>query len=514
LRNSFFLVIPKQTDNPQRLKEFDGKILDQWISELPIANPLLASRLVYDYITELNTIKMPAQLRLDSLEKLRPSFQAIEEYLRSRLIKTDFPKEESEKKTFRFLVALEKEFTLCYWIVLKELTGKSVSWFQGKNIALSLHRTLMGLSDIIKSHLILGIPIPDWIWIDLHSLYKMSVKLKVHSHQIPLNDDINAPNKSSSPEEIYITTILLVLADPKGLMQREIKLVSNFIQTLSSLVVFNSKPVFGQPKHCIILLDEDKAPFFQVNTEVDSESVLLYVDLTALYQSLDLRKIGPNIAESRFTASDLAGNTTDKLTLELLDYLKKRWSGIPLESASLFGDRLDRYIAIGLTATYKLQKSLELDEDEEDLELIAQSVSNRLLSCIFNKQGVLSVGSLISFRKSGAPVNKRALGIVDKLIVEKENGKVTFGVSLLTPIAFAVSYYPINSSGNETFKKALFYQVKSEESKSYLITDTFFLKTNDSIRLFVEHEEFCITLKNKKNIGLGYWQFECVKNAG
>ncbi|WP_019864783.1 hypothetical protein [Methylovulum miyakonense] len=510
MRHSFFLVIPKQRNDPQRLKEFDEKILEQWVSELPIANPLLASRLVYDYITELNGIKTPVQLRLDTLEKLRPSFLAIEEYLRSRLVKTDFPKEESEKKAFRFLVALEKEFTLSYWIALKELNSHSVSWFQGKNISLSIHRCLKGLSQIIKSHFIMGMAIPDWIWLDLHSLYKLSLKLKKQTAQIALNDAVNPTSKTSSPEGCYIETLLLMLADTKGLMQREIKWVNSFIQTLSPHVVFKNHPILGQQTQCIVLLDEDKPPFFQLSDDIQSESIRLFIDFTTLYQIIDAKKASVNVPESRYTASNLVGNANEKLTVELLDYLKKRWSGIPLESTPLFGDRLDRYIAIGLTATYKLQKALDIAE-EDDLEYIAQSVSNRLLSCIFKKQGILSVGSLVSFRKAGTPANKRSLGIVDKLVVEKENGKVSFGLSLLTPHALAVNYFQLNTGANEAFKKALFYQVKDQESKSYLITDTFFLKTGDMIRLFIEHEEFNITLKNKKNIGLGYWRFECMK---
>ncbi|WP_300247049.1 hypothetical protein [Methylovulum sp.] len=454
---------------------------------------------------------MPAQLRLDTLEKLRSSFLAIEEYLRSRLMKTDFPKEESEKKTLRFLVALEKEFTLSYWIALKEFTAQSVSWFQGKNTPLSIQRCIKGLSEIVKSYFIMGMAVPDWIWMDIHSLYKLSIRLKKQTTQIALNDDVNPANKTSSPEEIYIETILLLLADPKGLMQREIKLVYSFTQTLSSLISFKSQPVIGQLRQCVILADEDKPPFFQAGDAIQSDSIRFYVDFTALYPALDTKKTGFNISESRFAALNIMGSSPEMLTVELLNYLKQRWSGIPHESASLFGDRLDRYIAIGLTATYKLQKTLDVSEEDE-LEFIAQSVSNRHLSCIFKKPGVLSVGSLVSFRKADAPVNRRGLGIVDRLVVEKENGKLNFGMALLTANAIAVNYFPINTGSNEVFKKALFYQVKDQESKSYLITDTFILKTGDMIRLFIEHEEFNIALKNKKNIGLGYWQFECTKS--
>jgi hypothetical protein len=510
LKQSFFLVIPKQKNDPQRLKEFDEKILEQWIAELPIANPLLASRLLYDYTMELNALKMPAQLRLDTLEKLRPGFLAIEEYLYARLLKTDFPKEENDKKTLRFLVIFEKELALSYWIALKEMTRQTVGWFQGKYTALAIHRCMSGLSGIIKSHLVMGAPVPDWIWIDLHALYKLGVNLKKHTTQVAL-DDNNQVNKSSSPEECYIETILLALANAKGLMQREIRLVYNFTQMLHGLVFLKNQPVSGQQAQCIILVDEDKPPFFQTQTDIASDSVKLYVDFTALYRVFDDKKIAYNAAESRFSALNMTGNASQKLTMELLDYLKKEWSGMPLESEPLFSDRLDRYVSIGLTSIFKLQTSTDAATDEDDLELLAQSVSSQLLSCVFKKTGVLSVGSLISFRKADAPTNKRALGIVDQLVVDKEPGKLSFGVQLLAAQAMAVGYLPLNAGGHEFFKKGLFYQLRDNEPRSYFIADTFMLKDGDSVRLFIDHEEFAITLKNKKNIGLGYWQFECLK---
>jgi cyclic-di-GMP-binding protein len=137
VKNSFFLVIPTQQNNPLRLKEFSIKALQQWITELPTANPGLATRLLYDFIKDCNAIEMDSQMRLDALELVRPSALVIEDYLRSRLIKTGFPKEENDKKILDVLVSIEKEFTIGYWIVLKELTRRNVSWFQGKKCSIS-----------------------------------------------------------------------------------------------------------------------------------------------------------------------------------------------------------------------------------------------------------------------------------------------------------------------------------------------------------------------------------------
>ena len=132
MKNSFFLVIPTQEAKPERLKEFDMKAVEQWLFELPTANPSLATRLLQDYVIELNAIKMPAQTRLDVLEQIRPKVLIIQEFLRSRLLRAAFPKEENDLKILQVLTSIEKEYTIGYWIVLKELTSRTVSCFKIK----------------------------------------------------------------------------------------------------------------------------------------------------------------------------------------------------------------------------------------------------------------------------------------------------------------------------------------------------------------------------------------------
>lgn len=507
MKNSFFLVIPKQHANPLRLQEFEGKILQQWIDELPTANTGLAARLIQDFIIEFNSLQMPVQLRLDTLELLRPSFLVIEEYFRARLMRTGFPKDENDMRVLRLLVSIEKEFTIGYWIALKKLTRQDVSWLQGKNAALLIQRCIKGLSSIVISYSIMGMPLPDWVWMDLHSLYQLSVKIKKESTRVA--NDINQFNKMSSPEDCYLQIMLLSLADSTGLMQKEIPLVYRFIETIVSLVTLKKQPISGQSMQCVVLTDEDKPPYYQAGENPKADSTILYIDFTKLYQAFEQGKIPVSSTEGRFSTMYELKNTSQKPTLELLTYLKQRWSGIDLQCAPLFSDRLDRNIAIGLTPAYKLQKLL--NTSEESLEFPAQSESDRLLSAIFDKTGVLSVGSLVSFRKTDQPENKRSLGVVDKLVVTNQSGRISFGMHLLTHQCLAVDYIPLEAPGHEIQKKALLYIAKEQESRNYIIIETFMFKEGDFLRVFIKNESFPIALKNKKNIGLGYWQFECLK---
>jgi hypothetical protein len=507
VKNSFYLAVPRQQNDPSRLKEFEIKALQQWIAELPTANPGLTTRLIYDFIREFNTIEMTVQLRLDALEHIRSSVLVVEDYLRAKLIKTGFPKEDNDKKILNTLVSIEKEFTTGYWIALKELTRRDIGWFQGKNAALLIQRTIKGLSSIIISYFIMGMPIPDWVWIDLHSLYKLSVEIKKDTTKVA-NNDVNQSNKASTPQECYQQILMLSLADPAGLMQKEFLLVYYFIETIASLIYLKKEPAPKQPVQCIVMTDEDKPPHHHLEGGIKADSGILYISLTKLHKELDRKKKLISASESRFSSMYVLKNIQEKPSAELLDYLKQKWFHTDTREEPLFKDRLDRYVAIGLASIYDVLVALDASS-QKDIELLAQSASGKLLSCDFKKTGVLSVGSLVSFRKTELPPHQRCLGIVDKIVVEK-NGKFYFGMKLLTSQILAVTYLQADATEHDAPKKGLFYKAKEQEYE-YFIADTSGLKEDDVIQLFMVNENFPVILKNRKNIGPGYWQFECMR---
>jgi hypothetical protein len=505
LKNSFFLVIPDQNHNPEQLKLFQEAALQHWILELPTANPGLATRLLYDLIKQFTVLKMDPAMRLEALELLRPSYLIIEEYLRARLTRISFPKGDDEKKIHSVLVGLEKEFTLGYWIVARELTKKQIGWFQNKNVTLSLERVIKGMSSIVMTYYIMSHVVPDWVWIDLHSLYKLAVKLKKETTKVP--DLTNLQSKSSSILDSYRQILLLSLTDPTGLMQKEILQVYRFVEQITPLVELVNEPC-GAENQCIILIDEDQPPLFSLLQDIDSESAILYLNFEKLVKAFRHKDNFTNVEEARFSSIHALKNTSEKLPVELLTYIEARWRGKRLQGASFFADRLDRCFSVGLKATYDLQNTTE-SSAEEQLEYIAQSSSDRSLSCLFKSQNVLSIGSLVSFRKTKLAKHKRSLGVVNKITIAAD-GKVIFEVDALTLQSHAVKFLPLDAEDDAEPQKALIYGVKTEQGeKSFLIIESFQYKDDDVIRLFMVNDNFPIILRDKKNVGLGYWQFEC-----
>ena len=511
MKNSFFLVIPSQQKNSDALKLYEEETLRQWVTNLPVANPGLATRLFHDFITEVNKTEMKAQLRLETLETLKPSFFDIEDYLRARLSKAGFPKGENEQKILDVVVSIEKEFTISYWIAVKELTGRNIGWFKGKDKALALQRTINGLGNIVATHYMMSLPVPDWVWIDLHSLYKLSVKVGKEATKVP--DNLDKPSKTSTITESYLKILLLSLTEPEGLMQKEVQQVYSFLDKFACLVKLAKKPIGRQMLQCVVLVDEDASPEFE-HVERPSDSGKLYIDFEDLYKIIEQRDKVVSDNEVRFSTINIPRSATEKLPSELIDYLEQRWIGTKLHGMPCFIDRLDRFFSIGLETAYELQRSTETSQNK-DMEYHAESSSEKALSCQFDREGVISIGSLISFRKVNSPRNKRSLGVVDKIVMPKQkNTSLDFEIQLISPQVYSVDYTLMNNEKNNESQKALLFGIKDGSiDKRFIIVDSFSLKENDLVQLEMHLEEFMIILLNKKSVGLGYWQFECKRTS-
>lgn len=506
MKNSFFLVIPAQQNNAELVATYEKEAVIQWVSELPAANPSLATRLLYDFILSFNTVELEAQHRLDVLEIIRPHFIEIEDYLRSRLIRAGFPKGDNEQKIFGLLVSIEKHFHIGYWMVVRELTRRDVGWFKGKNAIQAVQRTLRGLSEIVVTHYMMFSAVPDWIWIDLHSLYKLSVTLKKEASKVV--DVTNKASKTTTVEICYKQVLLLSLADPSGLMQKEVRLLYDFIGKICHLIQIQKKPVNNQEKQCLVLMDEDSSPYFE-EAGKETDSSMMYLDITKVYKVLNQTDKFGSKDEARFSSMQIITDSTDRLPVDLFMYIFQCWKGIELKGTTLFADRLDRHLVIGLDATFALQARTS-GNTEISKEILAESYSERELSCAFKKEGVLSIGSLVSFRQSNEPENRRSLAIVKKLTISKQDGLIIFELIALTPKSYAVTYLNPDANTDTEHRKALIYGVKKDGSeKSFIIMESFMHQNEDVLRMFMNKDNFPIILGCRKNIGLGYWQFEC-----
>jgi hypothetical protein len=507
VKNSFFLIIPPQRKSAEHSKPFKESALRQWVEQLPTANPSLATRLFHDIVVDFNQIEMESTARLEALEILRPSYIIIEDYLRSRLMQSSFPKTAGDQKIMDILIAIEREFTLSYWMVVRDLTRKEGNWFQSRNIARSIQRSIKGLGAIIVTFCMMYRPIPDWVWMDCHALYKLAETLNKQTIKVPA--EFNHSAKTTTIATSYRQILLFSLAQPSRLMQKEMHQLYHFLETISFYLRIDPQAAANQSTQCLLKMDEDKPPFFQDDEPTLSDSSVRYLNFDKLFKVFNYKYKSIDPGLTRFSAMEESSGNEAKLSLDLFYLLEQRWKAQPLPETGPFADRLDRVIALGLDAAFNLQRSAL----EQDVEVVAQSASEFSLACDFTKPGVVAIGSLISFRKMDAPEHKRALGVVSKMLTFKQDTKINVEMDVLAGQFYAVGFEYLEEKKHPQRKKALLYGVKEQgkEEKSFIIMESFMLKEGDIIRMFMQDEDYPIILKDRKNIGLGYWQFECRK---
>ncbi|MFI3135861.1 MAG: hypothetical protein QX197_03700 [Methylococcaceae bacterium] len=508
MKNSFFLIIPPQRKSTEHIKNFQEGALKHWVEELPTANPSLVTRLFHDFIVEFNQIEMEPALRLDALEILRPSCLVIEDYLRARLMQANFPKTAGDQKIMEILFAIEKEFALAYWMVVRELTSKEVGWFQSKNTTLAIQRCIKSLSAIVVTFCSLYRGVPDWVWIDLHSLYKLSEVLNKQANKIPA--EFNHTVKMTTIETSYQQILLFSLVQPSRLMQKEILPVYFFLETVSPYLQMENKAIAHYATQCLLCMDDDKPPSFQQHSSAVADSSVRYLNFDKLFSAFKFKDRFTASGLVRFSSIGVQQGDYSKVSVDLLDYIEQRWRAHPLPERMVFSDRLDRFVALGLEAAFNLKNAV-FSATEPETEFLVQTASERSLIGDFNHLSVLSVGSLISIRKVDAPEHLRSLGIVSKLVSFKYENKMRFEVDLLAEHFYAVSFEYLEEKKPLQRKKALLYGVKvqGEEEKSFIIIESFMLKDGAIVRMFMMNEDYPIIIKDRKNIGLGYWRFEC-----
>lgn len=503
MKNSFYLDIPQQQSKPDLVVKFTKSEVNRWVSSLSKTDHEFALNQFYQYIKGFSSVEMQTSHRLDSLEIFRNQFEELKVPLLKQFARTGFPKNEQILNLFEVLIAVEKELASGYWIATNELTRRSANWFRGKNASLAIERTIFLFSEIIFFHRYLYLSIPDWIWIDLHTMYSLSVK--AGKSKVKVSEDAGSIIKQSSSQDRYIQVLLFDLVDTSVLLQPEMKACWELIQQLSHLVSVGDLPVANTDVQCVISTEEDKgASFGSLGNNSDGSE--WFLDLGKFNKAL----LNPDkfllTTKSRFASLDEDNYPVGKLPVEVFANIKNSWIGTKREKNPVFEDRLDRKLVLGLTETHRVLLNASQDE------ILVRSYSDSELFCELQADKQVSIGSLVSFRVNNDEFNKRELAVISKIQMSGRPNEVIFEVNIIAANVFAVTYSPWTALTKQDQCNALIYSEKSHNSKgSCLLIESGKHQSGDIMWLNMNNESFPIILGGRQNIGSGYWQFECRK---
>lgn len=494
MKNSFFLIVPIQKKNPAEEKSFDKQKLQEWISKTLSANHKLSLKLLTDLLKKMNQVKLEPKDRLASLELLRTSYFEIEKSILKTASSNIFPKSKEDKAEHAALIELEKELTIGYWSIAREITKRAVGWNMKKTLSLSINRTMLGLSNITLNYFIIHEATPSWVWMDLHSLYRLAKSTST----------LSIKHDNASIDDIYIKISILGLIDNDTLTPTEIQKIYHIIGHMTPYIDIISRKIEGQSNTAIILPEEDENPFWTKSRSKKIDTAIQYIDL---------RNIGDFFKNSnqytnnhdRFNSNN--ENDSSLISGELMSYVHMMLLGEQPKLKEIFADRLNRYFSIGLVSAFEFRTDFT-NKIHTTLEYHADSSSVVSLISKMDKSDTLSIGSLISFRREDEAPHDRSLGIINK-ICKSPTGKVEFEVKTLTekfdPAELQTCDY---DSEGESHKAIVYGQQHNGKKSELLIIEAFIMRDCTTFSLIKNKKEYIVTLKNPKNIGIGCWSYE------
>lgn len=467
----------------------------------------------HDRIVAINGAELETGVLLQALEELYPIYCASRDFLLSRLIGKSVPLTSDEQKIAQLAETITKDFMLGYGVILREVSKPTVQWRIARSLPRVICRLMRGLSGILLLRYLLRIPEPEWLWLDFHGLYRLAEEKEKQRARV--NED--KEGKTVTIETIYKQTVLLHLAEPRGLGHREILDVYENLEGWSeSLSVLVKNPA-AKPSGAILYMDEDRAPLLYNDhaPEEESDAGVYHMPLDHLLRNLSDWLVRTDASIGRFDLVNPDGNRLVLGPAALLEYLRDRWSAVKPAKHDLFEDRKPRIMSIGLKATHQQLNPPTNPEEKIMGDWLVTVNEDQSLRCEFDQPAQIYSGTLVSLKLVDLENARRVLGVIDKIWMKRLDGAVYFEVTVLAPQVLAAGIQPVKGKKEmQIYQRVLlFFSETAAGRKANLVLESRKLKNGQIVQLLTSDETMKVLLENRKNVAPGYWQFECVPLA-
>lgn len=209
--------------------ETKPKQVDAWLLRLPLSNPAEAAGELADYLTTLNRSEIAYDVRTKVIERLYPVVEDVVGSLREQYGSVSLPLPVKQRRNAELAQRLLLETADCYKSLTLEWLGKRFHLFGGNPLPAYLQRTLLALQSLLEVCYETHESSPPGLWVDLHQTYNYALRSG-------LKDVVPEDSKHMlSLERIYLSTLLMALADPYHFPQSELLWAKDIIARYADL---------------------------------------------------------------------------------------------------------------------------------------------------------------------------------------------------------------------------------------------------------------------------------------
>jgi len=221
-------------DIPQRARpgpaSFDTRPAQvrAWLAALPTANLGETCRQLYGALRDVNRLDIPSSQRFRFLESVRPVLTTALEAMARHYVGRTFPLPEKSRKVAQLAQALNRELSVGYILVVDDEGHRGRLRRDGRMLAVSTHRALRSLGQLLLTAYRVYAPYPPGIWHQLHALYGSAETQGLTNSRV--RDETYTGIRQARVADAYKQALLLALACPYRLRQGEAEQVHQALE--------------------------------------------------------------------------------------------------------------------------------------------------------------------------------------------------------------------------------------------------------------------------------------------
>ncbi len=229
----------------------------RWLEQLPRANTGATTRALYDALSELNRVQVPASTRLQMLDCLVPVWNNVRERLQRQHLAKGGLFAEQPRQVARLLESMSMSIVIGYALVAVQSESRTVrdrleSRAQVATAvagALSAQRYTLFINALLYQAPRIG------FWRSVHGLFQLADEQGVALEKVQIDD------RSSTCRDLYVSALLFAAAGLNQLHQRDLTSLYRRIPEWAPAVEI----VAGAPERCVLAVEPnaDAGPIYR-----------------------------------------------------------------------------------------------------------------------------------------------------------------------------------------------------------------------------------------------------------
>ncbi len=317
------LQLPIRHEPVKGSRDIRPKKVEEWVNSLPLANLGETARQVYNFLLEVNALKLPSEDRHRVLEQLRPTTTYVVDALKKHYVGYPFPLSIKSRKVARLSREILTEMATGYKIVIAETTAGNGTRNDSKTLVTALHRAMRYLGGILLKTYQVYDPYPAGVWGELHALYEHAEQRGLHN--IPVADADYTLIQTGTVSDAYKQILLLALSCPYRLRQGEVEQVERALERWASYAELLSPQSTEDSRALFVTnLRHDDPPTYRVLHDQDALATCRLLDTQGLTRIL--REEMVNTPE---TPNNHLQLTAQEMPPDIMRRLMLAWGVIP-----------------------------------------------------------------------------------------------------------------------------------------------------------------------------------------